>query len=176
MVRKYLQHYPDLRNSDLNTFSNPESSPCGAAVSTWARWRITETARRTIFFANMLNFCSNLDHRTGKISPYYEALDDDLILNMPLPCSHAAWIARDEDSWMLAMRNNPAAADQTSFHSEYPNMTPLVIEPALKTILSNFRRECLQMQIGTRTGFSDSDELRRLIIFSASEQFNSFSQ
>lgn len=176
MIRKYLQHYPDLRNSDVNTFSDPKSSPCGAAVSTWARWRITETARRTIFFANMLNFCSNLDHRTGRLSPYYEALDDDLILDMPLPCNHAAWIARDEDSWILAMRNDSTKADQTSVHPTTHGMTPFVTEPSLKTILSNFRRECLQAQNGTRTGFGDSDELRRLIIFCASEQFNSSSQ
>lgn len=175
MVRKYLQHYPDLRNTDVNAFSSPKSSPCGAAVSTWARWRITETARRTIFFANMLNFCCNLDHRTGKLSPYYEALDDDLILNIPLPCSHAAWTARDEDDWMLAIRNDPTGAEQISVDSNQP-VTPLVTEPSLKTILSIFRRECLQAQIGTRTGFGNSDELRRLIIFCASEQFSSSSE
>ena len=176
MVRKYFQNYPDLRNPDVNAFSNPRSSPCSAALSTWARWRITETARRTIFFANMLNFCSNLDHRTGKLSPYYEAIDDDLILNMPLPCSHTAWIAREEDDWMLAMHNDLTGADQTSVHPTTNGMTTFVTEPSLKTIFSNFQKECLQTQIGTRIGFGDSEDLRRLIILCASEQFNISSQ
>jgi hypothetical protein len=41
----------------------------------------------------------------------------------------------------------------------------------LKTVFSKFTKEYLQVEIGTSVGFGDSDELRRLIILCASEQF-----
>ncbi|KAL6894778.1 hypothetical protein GGI43DRAFT_132172 [Trichoderma evansii] len=171
MTESYLRSYPEIRNHDISVFSDPNSSPCSAATSQWARWRITETARRTIFFTNMVNFYSNYDHRTGKLSPYYEALNDDLILNMPLPCDHAAWLARDEESWSCAMRNNSLL---TNYHSPDFNHTGNVILPSescLKSVLSKFTKDHLQAKIGNQIGFGDSDDLQRFIILSASEQF-----
>lgn len=164
MTESYLRSYPEIRNHDINVFSDPISSPCSAATSQWARWRITETARRTIFFTNMVNFYSNLDHKTGKLSPYYEALNDDLILNMPLPCNHAAWVARDEKSWSFATKS-------PSPDFNHAGNGGLSSESCLKSVLSKFSKENLQAEIGNQIGFGDSDDLRRFIILSASKQF-----
>lgn len=171
MTESYLQSYPEIRNPDINVFSDPKSSPCSAATSAWARWRITETARRTIFFANMINFCGSHDQKTRKQSPYYEPLNDDLILNMPLPCSQAAWFARDEESWRLAMKTHPPSANYLLSDFDHSRSEGLYSETLLKTILSKFTKEYLRAEIGTNVGFSDSDELRRFIILCASEQF-----
>jgi hypothetical protein len=171
MIEIYCRSYPEIRNPDINVFSDPNSSPCSAATSTWARWRITETARRTIFFANMFNFYGNRDHRTGKQLPYYEPLNDDLILNMPLPCNQAAWLARSEEDWRLAMERPPPSANHLPPGFNSPGCEALASEISLKTIFSKFTKESLQVEIGTNVGFGDSDELRRLIVLCASEQF-----
>lgn len=167
MTEKYSIHYSELCNPDINVFSYPDSSPCSAATSKWARWRITETARRTIFLANMINFYTNRDHSTGRQSSFYEPLNDELILNMPLPCSQAPWLARDEEAWALAIMKQPPAV---SYPDNRRNETSSS-EISLKTILTNFTKEHLQTEIGTNVGLSDSDELRRLIILCATEQF-----
>lgn len=171
MTKTYSVSYPELRNPDINVFSDPESNPCSAATSAWDRWRITETARRTIFFANMLNFLGNYDLRTGKQLPYYEPLDDDLILNMPLPCNQAAWVARDEGSWRFAMEEHSSSAFRLSSDVDHSGTEMLSSKTCLKTIFSKFTKEYLQLEIGTNVGFGNSDELSRLIILCASEQF-----
>lgn len=122
----------------------------------------------------MLNYYSNRDHNTGKQLPYYESLNEDLILNMPLPCSHAVWVARDGEEWNIAVKNqiassaiinaagfdSPGYCDEEAFSSE-----------TLKNILSKFNKEYLREEIGTSVGFGDSGELRRLIILCSYEQF-----
>ncbi|KAL9619039.1 MAG: hypothetical protein Q9160_006294 [Pyrenula sp. 1 TL-2023] len=158
MAESYAQSNPEIRNPDVSVFSDPNSNPCPKVTSPWARWKTTETARRTIFFANMVNFCSNYDHTTGKQMAYYEPLNDDLILNMPLPCNQAAWSADDEDTWKTAIKTP----------SSPPNY---FAETTLKIILSSNIKDQLQAEIGTNVGFGDSDQLRRLIILCASEQF-----
>jgi hypothetical protein len=171
MAESYCRFYPEIRNPDVNVFSDPNSSLCSAATTAWARWRITETARRTMFFANIINFYSHYDHKTGNQLPYYEPLNDDLILNMPLPCSQAAWLARDEESWRLAMETRPPAANHLASDFDHLGNEAPFSETFLKTILSKFTKEYLQAEIGTRVGFGDSDELSRLIVLCASEQF-----
>ena len=106
----------------------------------------------------MVNFCSNYDHTTGKQVPYYEPLNNELILNMPLPCNQAAWLADDEQSWKRAMETQSSPTNQS-------------FDTSLKNILSRYTKEQLRAEIGTNIGFSDADELRRLIILCASEQF-----
>ncbi|KAH8662814.1 hypothetical protein BGZ60DRAFT_412052 [Tricladium varicosporioides] len=56
----------------------------------------TESVRRMMFLANMLNFYNNHNYSTGQQPAYYEALNDELILNMPLLCSQVAWLVRNE--------------------------------------------------------------------------------
>lgn len=53
-----------------------------------------------------------------------------------------------------------------------PGCDALSSEISLKTTFSKFTKDYLQVQIGTNVGFSDSDELRRLIVLCASEQFD----
>ncbi|KAH8804514.1 C6 zinc finger domain protein [Xylogone sp. PMI_703] len=170
MAETYYQPYPALREPDFNAFMDPATSACTAATSQWARWRITETARRTIFFANILNFYSNRDHITGKQLPYYSSINDDLILNMPLPCNDVAWLARSEEDWKLAMQRPPS----TIYHSpgfNSPGCEAIDSQITLKSIFSKFTKDYLQAEIGTNAGFDTSEELRHLIILCAAEQF-----
>lgn len=171
MTQSYLRTYPQIRSFDINAFADPKSSPCQSASTPWARWRVTETARRTTFFANMLNFHNNRDHSTGKLLPYYESFDEDLILNMPLPCSQAAWIARNEEDWQLAMSRRPPLNFQPSSILDQTRDIELCSESCLKNILSKYTKESVQNRIGGKFGFDDSEELRNLIILSAVEQF-----
>ena len=128
-------------------------------------------ARRTAFFANMVNFLGNYDIGTGKISPYYEPLDDDLILNMPLPCSQAAWLACDEESWRLEMESHPPSVNYLSSDLDQPGSDALSRQTCLKFIVSKFSKERLETEVGAPVGLGDSDEFRRLIILCASVQF-----
>lgn len=169
MTEVYANPYSQIRNQDVSVFTDPNSSPCIAATSQWARWRITETARRTIFFANMLNFYNNRDLHTGKQLPYYEPLNEDLILNMPLPCSHAAWVARDEEEWSVAIKNQKDSAISTL--DSRSHACERLSSETLKNVRSKFNKEYLQTEIGTSFGFGDSNELRRLIILCSCEQF-----
>ncbi|KUJ08297.1 uncharacterized protein LY89DRAFT_630150 [Mollisia scopiformis] len=153
MTQTYLRSYPEIQNPDIDAFSNPSSAPCSAATTVWARWRITETARRTIFFTNILNFYSNRDHTTGRQMPYYESLNDDLILHMPLPCSQASWSARNEEDWRVAI--------EQEFRTEI----------FLRDVLARYTKEQIQVKFGTSVGFGSSDELRGLIVLCAREQF-----
>ncbi|KAF2854605.1 hypothetical protein T440DRAFT_504873 [Plenodomus tracheiphilus IPT5] len=170
MTHCYARSYPAIRNPDIDVFSDPGSAPTSTIASSWARWRITETARRTVFFANTLNFYINHNHVTGEQLPYYEPLDDDLILNMPLPCSEAAWNARDEPSWMMSMQTNPSPLVLDLAIEMGPSNGPLQ-EVTLKTMFSRYNREYIQQKFGRNVGFSDSDKRRALILLCACEQF-----
>lgn len=83
---------------------------------------------------------------------------------MLLPCSEAAWLARTEEDWSLAMdRNSPRNTTSTD---------AFATELCLKSIISKYTREDIQNEISSGFGFGDSNELRRLIILCASEQFS----
>ena len=172
MTQCYARSYPAIRNPDVKIFSDPSSAPTSTIASSWARWRITETARRTIFFANIVNFYINHNHNTGQQLPYYESLDDDLVLNMPLPCSEAAWTARDEPSWMMSIQTDPSPLALHLASQMSPSGGPLP-EVTLKTIFSKYNKDYIQREFGRVVGFGDSDKLRSLIILCACEQFGS---
>ncbi|OCL05441.1 hypothetical protein AOQ84DRAFT_413578 [Glonium stellatum] len=79
--------------------------------SAWRKWIIHESIRRTAFLVDIIN---NLSCRTQKQNPYfYESLDPDLILNMPLPAPDAMWRAASPEEW-IAARNSlgPAGSAQ----------------------------------------------------------------
>ena len=60
---------------------------------------IIETLRRTLFLVHVINLVSA---RLQKQNPYfYEALDDDLILDMPLPAPAPLWEATREGQWVF---------------------------------------------------------------------------
>lgn len=162
MARTYLAEYPAVLESDIDAFEDPKTFECSLVATPWARWKLTETARRTIFVANLLNFHNNRDCTTGKQLPYYESLNEDIILNMPLPCSHAAWTARSEEGWKTASKRLNKHPGET---------TELGLDRCLKDILSKYTQEVVSNRIGEKFGFNDSDELRNLIILSAFKQF-----
>ncbi|KAH0489422.1 hypothetical protein TgHK011_009853 [Trichoderma gracile] len=97
MTRSYIEPYVQIHSCDMDAFRDRKSSPCSPQTTTWGRWRTTETTRRTVFIVNMINFLNNYDPTTRRTSPYYEPLNDDLILNMPLPCSQTVWLAYEEE-------------------------------------------------------------------------------
>jgi hypothetical protein len=171
MTQCYAKLFPEIRNPDIKVFSNPSSAPTSTVASPWARWRITETARRTIFFANIVNFYINHNHSTGKQLPYYEPLDDDLISNMPLPCSDAAWTARDESEWMVTMQVQPSPLALLLA----PELTPeqgSILEVTLNTIFSKYTKDFIRREFGGNLGFGNSEKLANLIILCASEQYS----
>ncbi|KAH8732880.1 hypothetical protein GQ44DRAFT_781578 [Phaeosphaeriaceae sp. PMI808] len=170
MIQCYAKSHPAICNPEFNIFSDPSSAPASSIASPWARWRITETARRTIFFANIVNFYIYHNHITGEQLPYYEPLDDELILNMPLPCSETVWTAKDEPGWSISSQTDPSPLASHLASGMSPSGGPLP-EVNLKTLFSKFSKEYIQREFVRSVGFNGSDRLRSLIILCACEQF-----
>lgn len=171
MTSTYIVPYLQIRSPDLNAFSERKSTPCSPTTTTWGRWRTTETTRRIVFIVNMVNFLTHFDPKTRTTSPYYEPLNDDLILNMPLPCSQTAWLAYEAESCRLAMKNSQPWINYTARDADHSITEALSRETSLSAILSEYSKERIQAAIGPHVGLGDSDDLRRLIILCATEQF-----
>ncbi|KAH2279149.1 hypothetical protein KXW96_007901 [Aspergillus fumigatus] len=166
----------------------------------WVQWAVTETARRTMFLANIVNFFSNRDLESGRQLPYYEPLNDELIMKMPLPCNQALWSARTEDEWRRAtqMANKqaspagspgtsdafaplgaaaaasaagPAAGPPNAVGEPLPNHHHLHLL-SLQSLFSKFAKDYLRANFTTNAGFGGSNELRSFIILCALEQFS----
>lgn len=139
---------------------------------------VVETSRRTIFLANLVNFLSNRDHKTGKQSPWYEPLDNELILSMPLPCSHALWNARAGNDWLRLARRSDILSSATNEKPdgcedlERASASLLTPQVSLRALLLRFSAEYLRGYFGSNFGFEDSDALRRLIVLCGLEQFS----
>ncbi|CEL04993.1 hypothetical protein ASPCAL06115 [Aspergillus calidoustus] len=112
MVRKLIsthlpprQHPPSSSpatssQSTINNSNSNNSTDEAIFGTDWRKWLITETIRRTVFLANTIN---TLSYRTQKQNPYYyEALDDDSVLNMLLPAPMSVWKASSEEEWLAA--------------------------------------------------------------------------
>ncbi|CAL5874264.1 uncharacterized protein PFLUO_LOCUS8552 [Penicillium psychrofluorescens] len=167
-LAKMTQYYT---NCHLETPSEDLLASSGVSpMQTLEQWRVAETSRRTIFLAHVVHFLSNYDFKSGKQSIYYEPLDDDMLLNLPLPCSHALWTARNEQEWKFTIefqQNNipPMTGVPSASHSlGAAGMT-------LQHLLSNFNKEFLRTIFTRSSGFGGSDELRDLIVLCALEQF-----
>ncbi|KAL4815745.1 hypothetical protein BDW67DRAFT_185467 [Aspergillus spinulosporus] len=66
----------------------------------WERWKFAESLRRNIFFANVINI---LSARAGKLSSaYFELLDDEVVLNLPLPAPECMWRSCSLREWLEA--------------------------------------------------------------------------
>ncbi|KAL4996695.1 hypothetical protein BDV10DRAFT_186933 [Aspergillus recurvatus] len=66
----------------------------------WERWKFAESLRRNIFFANIVNI---LGARAGKLnSAYFEPLDDEVVLNLPLPAPECMWRSCSLREWLEA--------------------------------------------------------------------------
>lgn len=162
-IRVFIQSHSLNLGEDL-------TSQTHISMQSFQQWTVSETARRTIFLANIVHFLSNHDPETGRPSPYYEPLDDDLILSMPLPCNHALWTALTEQEWRLAMEycqtNLSPNIDNRS--SAFTSMSGCY---TLKSLLENLSHDSLRNSISSDLGLGSSDELRRFVILCAIKQF-----
>lgn len=157
----------------IKSHTSPEedlTAQAYAPVQSFQQWATTETARRTIFLANIVHFLSNHDPETGEPSPYYEPLDDQLILDMPLPSTNTMWAARTEQEWRLAMKDLEIATspDDEDLSSE---LHPARRGLTLGYILWEYSRETLKNCLGYKYGLGSTDELRNLVILCALKQF-----
>ncbi|EAW17359.1 Zn(II)2Cys6 transcription factor domain-containing protein [Aspergillus fischeri NRRL 181] len=176
MTQCFSRSYLESHDTALLPFTNSDST----ANSSWVKWAVAETARRTIFLANIVNFFSNRDLDSRRQSPYYEPLNDELIMKMPLPCDQALWSARTEDEWRKATLASPGSPGTTDAFStlgpvgDIPGRGQLPngqYQPSLEVLFSKFATDDLRANCVTNAGFADSDELRSFIILCALEQF-----
>ncbi|TVY90240.1 hypothetical protein LAWI1_G003684, partial [Lachnellula willkommii] len=161
MTRTYIEPYLQIRSPDIAAFSDFKSTPCSPTTTTWGRGEPPKQ--------HVEQFSSST--WTRKTSPYYEPLSDDLILNMPLPCSQTVWLAFEEENCRLAIKNHQPWVNYSSPDPDHPTTEALSKETCLSTILSKYSKERIQAAIGPHVGLGDSDDLRRLIILCATEQF-----
>lgn len=95
-----LQHHFFLKMARRLAQQHLRPSDEADLDESWRKWIIHESIRRTVFLVNMIN---NLSCRTQKQNPYfYETLDTDLILNMPLPAPDVMWRATSPEEWIAA--------------------------------------------------------------------------
>nr|POF04567.1 hypothetical protein CFP56_56048 [Quercus suber] len=181
MARCYSDCYPELRSSDTNAFSLPDSAPDLDDRGIWHRWRITETARRTLFILNILNWCSYHDPTTGKQSPYYGSLHNDIVLTLPLPCSDEAWTAQNESEWRTAMQTleMQRARNVVSTEADTPVIRPgSVLTEVLPSLQewddfssSGSTVSGLHKRLTESAGWGNSEQLRCFIVLAACLQF-----
>ncbi|KAG9653402.1 hypothetical protein KCU95_g13440, partial [Aureobasidium melanogenum] len=167
MTRRFCQSHPEATNPTA-ALSNDTLTRYGTVSSAWMTWLVGETARRTVFLAHIVNYFSSRDLKTGEASPYYESLDDEMIWNMPLPCSSAAWEARTEQEWLNVLRSQNQMAgfdDQAVSLSEV-----FAFEPTIKSLLTKSTKEQLRLQYAGNIGLENSDSFRNLVVHCALEK------
>lgn len=137
-------------------------------------WSVLETARRTVFLANIVNFLTSIEPDTGKMFPYYEPLDDELILDMPLPCSHALWDTRIEEDWRQIAEYSKCAGGAGPDRDDL-FMTTFCVRPdchTLRQMFANLSKKHLETFLLANPGFDGSDGFRSFVIRCALQQFN----
>lgn len=90
MARKLAQTH--LRPNREPSFTTLEAE--------WRTWYLSETVRRTLFLVNVINILSCRDSKQN--SYFYEALDDALLLELPLPAPDRLWKANSAQEWVQA--------------------------------------------------------------------------
>ncbi|KAJ5847228.1 hypothetical protein N7455_011185 [Penicillium solitum] len=66
----------------------------------WNQWKFMESLRRNFFFVHIINI---LESKTQKLNEnYFEPLNDNMILRLPLPAPEQMWRACSAEEWMLA--------------------------------------------------------------------------
>ncbi|KAJ5519468.1 hypothetical protein N7453_001890 [Penicillium expansum] len=66
----------------------------------WNQWKFMESLRRNLFFVHIINI---MESKTKKLSEnYFEPLNDNMILRLPLPAPERMWRACSTEEWMLA--------------------------------------------------------------------------
>ena len=176
MTLCFSKPYPEIHNPDPRVFFDSAAGIISPGRSPWNKWMITETARRTILLAHIVNLFCNRDFESGKQSPYYEPLDKDLIMNMPLPCSHTLWSARTEDEWtkLMMQQHEPSSLASNSMFVSNPPLpgspSPDSSNQTVNSIISKSTKDDLRMMSCESAGFGDSDELRHFFILCMIEQ------
>ncbi|KAH0363943.1 hypothetical protein KCU65_g7066, partial [Aureobasidium melanogenum] len=164
MTRRFCQSHPEATDPTV-ALSNDSLTRYGTVSSAWMTWLVGETARRTVFLAHVVNYFASKDLKTGEPSPYYEPLDDEMIWNMPLPCSSAVWGAKTEQEWLSVLRSQHQFDDQAVLLS-----STFTLEPTIKSLLTKFTKEQLRLQYASNIGLKNSDSLRNLIVHCALEK------
>lgn len=155
MARGYSEKYVETYDA------SPLPSP-----GTWTKWVVAECARRTVFLANIVNFLSKRDNQSSKQSVHYQPIGDDLILDMPLPCSQTLWAARTEEEWEIAISKSPSHSDPFSVFTDNEDISQL----SLRSLFSIMSKEDLRVMAESTAGFGDSDQVRAFIVLCALEQ------
>ncbi|KAG9596703.1 hypothetical protein KCU77_g5327, partial [Aureobasidium melanogenum] len=167
MTRRFCQSHPEATNPTA-VLSNDSLTRYGTVSSAWMTWLVGETARRTVFLAHIVNYLASKDPETGEISPYYESFNDEMIRNMPLPCSSAAWEAKTEQEWLNVLRSQHqmvVSDDQAVSLSKV-----FVLEPTIKSLLTKSTKEQLRLQYAGNIGLESSDSFRNLVVHCALEK------
>ncbi|THX72461.1 hypothetical protein D6D04_09071, partial [Aureobasidium pullulans] len=161
MTRRFCLSHPEAINPSAQ-MNRDALVRYTTAPSAWMTWLVGETARRTVFFADIANYFASKSPVTGELSPYYEPLDDELIWNMPLPCSSAIWNARTEHEWLQLIRTQ----DPGISSEDQPMLLSMVFnrEPTLKSLMTNFTKDYLLTQYSGRYGLENSESLCNLIV------------
>ncbi|KAG9561387.1 hypothetical protein KCU71_g8990, partial [Aureobasidium melanogenum] len=159
MTRRFCQSHPEATNPTA-VLSNDSLTRYGTVSSAWMTWLVGETARRTVFLAHIVNYLASKDPKTGEISPYYESFNDEMIWNMPLPCSSAAWEAKIEREWLSVLRSQ----HQLVFSDDQAVSLSKVfaLEPTIKSLLTKSTKEQLRLQYAGNMGLENSDSFRNL--------------
>ncbi|KAH0269648.1 hypothetical protein KCU91_g8576, partial [Aureobasidium melanogenum] len=161
MTRRFYQSHPEATDPSA-ALSNDSLARYGTVSLAWMTWLIGETARRTVFLAHIVNYFASKDLETGEASPYYEPLNDEMIWNMPLPCSSAAWEAKTEQEWLGVVHFQHQVDDQAVSLSSI-----FALEPTIKSLLTKLRPEQLRLEYAGNLGLDNSDSLRNLVVHCA---------
>ncbi|KAL3462226.1 hypothetical protein BJX64DRAFT_288557 [Aspergillus heterothallicus] len=156
MVRKLITAHLSRPFPSNNT--TPTTKTDDNESTNWRKWIVNETIRRTVFLANTIN---TLSYRTQKQNPYYyEALDDDSVLNMLLPAPMSVWKASSEEEWLAAKANlNPEERSRSTM--------------TVQTVLDQFTGQGIIGRGGRRgrerhrLNFDELDEFSRIVISTA---------
>lgn len=171
MTRRFRKSHPEA----TDPFATMPAPPLGqytSLPSTWMTWLAGETAWRTMFLAHIINCVASRHPQTDELSPYYEPLDDELIWNMPLPCSSAAWTAQSEQEWLnaLSVQDSPNHGENQQFPvADIP--TPTVHGSTIKLLFTNYTKDSLKLRFGGEIGLQDSDSFRNLVVHCAMKHY-----
>jgi hypothetical protein len=129
---------------------------------------------------NMVNWFSCYDLASGEQSPYYEPLCDDLVFELPLPCSDAKWLARSEAEWWAAVRSEEVEPTSGTIGFENVATDEQSGVALFDTLMAMWessaaRRNCtaqktFNTRIHQKAGLFDSEQFRNLIVLAALHQ------
>ena len=167
MTRRFCQSHPEATDpsASMTTDAVMRYAP---APSAWLTWLVGETSRRTVFLAHIVNYFATKDAKTGEISPYYEPLNDEMIWNMPLPCSSAVWKAQTEQEWLGVLQKQ-----SLNFVTENQSVLLSAVfthEPTIKSLMTKFTKDHIRAQFSGNLGLQDTESFRTLIVYCALEQ------